>query len=135
HQIGLLVLADDAARFLALEAVPDDSRLALRLGHLVFVVAETRFLVRLPGDRLGVVVHVLAELAHDGIDLLLRKRLERSLGDPRIGDELLHLAGRGRAGFPETSADSVLGSRADHKCIPPRWSGRNQSLKPFPPPS
>ena len=46
YEVLVLVLADDAARLLALEAVPDDPRLASRFRDLVLVHAEAGLLVR-----------------------------------------------------------------------------------------
>ena len=76
HHVGLGVLADDAARLLVLQVVPDDAGLALVLEDLVLVDADAGLVDGHPRQRLGVVVDILADALDDGVDLLLRKRLE-----------------------------------------------------------
>ena len=79
HRLGdedhvrLGVFADDAARLLVFQAVPDDAGLALVLENLVFVDADAGFIDGHPGQQLGVVVDVLADAFDDGVDLCLRK--------------------------------------------------------------
>src|SRR5581483_3780028 len=90
------ILADDAPRPLALEAVPDDARLALVLEDLVLVDADAGLLDGHPREHLGVVVDVLADAADDGVDLLLGERLVERLGSAGASNQLLHLRVRGR---------------------------------------
>ena len=89
HEVVLGVLADDAARLLALQAVPDDARLALLLEDLVLVVADAGLVDGHARERLGVVVDVLRHVAHDRVDLLLRERLVDGLRGAGLGDQLL----------------------------------------------
>ena len=94
-QAGVLILADDAARLLAFEVVPDHAGLALRLGDFVLVGPEARLVMGRRRDALGIVVDVLAEIPNDGVHLLLREVLECGLGLASPGDEFLDLAGLG----------------------------------------
>ena len=117
-EVGVFVLADDPARLLAFETVPDDPGLALGLGHLVFVHPEAGLFMRAGGDGLGVVVDVFAEVADDGVDLLLGELLIECLGDARLVDEVVDHARRGRGVFLETAADGEFSSCTYHVVFP-----------------
>src|SRR5690606_35780346 len=54
---------------------------------------------RHPRQRLGIVVDVLADVADDRVDLLLRERLERGLSNPGPGNQLLNLCVDRRGAF------------------------------------
>ncbi len=90
RQIRLGVLADDAARLLVLEVVPDDAGLALLLEHLVLVVADAGLVDGHSRQHLRIVVNVLADVSYDSIDLLLSERLEGRLGRPPFSDQILN---------------------------------------------
>ncbi len=86
-EIAFFLFADDAAGFLVLQIVPDDAGLALVLQNLVFVDTDTCLVDGLPGQWLGIVVHVLRDIANDRVDLLLGERFEDSLGFPGLRDQ------------------------------------------------
>jgi hypothetical protein len=90
HEVVLGVLADHAARLLALQAVPDHAGLALFLEDLVLVVADAGLVDGHARERLGVVVDVFRHVAHDRVDLLLREPLVDRLSFAGLGHELLY---------------------------------------------
>ena len=90
-QIGLGIFANDSARLLPFQAVPDDAGLPLVLENLVFVDADAGLVHGHSRQQVGIVVHVLADALDDGIDLLLREGLKRGLGDRGSGHKLLNL--------------------------------------------
>jgi len=55
----------------------------------LLVDADARLVHGHACEWLGVVVYVFRDVPDDGVDLLLRERLEGGLGDPGPGDELL----------------------------------------------
>ena len=71
NHVRLGVLADDAARLLVFQVVPDDAGLAFVLENFVFVDADAGFVHGHAGEHIGVVVDVLADALDDGIDLFL----------------------------------------------------------------
>src|SRR6516225_4916276 len=135
-QAGVVVLADDAARLLALQVVPDDPGLALRFGDLVLVNAKPGLVVSVRRDALGIIVNILSEVPNDGIDLLLRERFERPLRLARSRDEPLDLAGLCCAGLLKTAADCGFRCGAYHGsflhlecCSTQTWRSLAQSVR------
>ena len=116
HEVGFLIFSDDPTRLFAFEVIPDDPSLALCFRDLVLVNAEARLLVSRLGYRLGIVVHILAEIPDDRVDLFLRKGFECRLGDSSVRHKLLNVAWFRRAGFFETAAHGVLCGWTYHRC-------------------
>src|SRR4029077_9861724 len=71
YHVGVEIFADDTARFLVLQVVPDVAVLAFVLEDLVLINADAGLVHSHTGQHLGIVEHVLADAFHNGVYLLL----------------------------------------------------------------